>query len=69
MSSSEKEDCLSIEDMSNQNSNFDYSGARWLAIRDHPSHGGCSIERIKGALEIPKKKEKQPVSDICFIEL
>ena len=28
MSGSEKEDCLSIEDMSNQNSNFDYSGAR-----------------------------------------
>ncbi|KAJ0985650.1 hypothetical protein J5N97_004006 [Dioscorea zingiberensis] len=58
MSHSRIEDCLLTGDVSHLNLNFDYFGAKGLAIRDKPSRGGRSTKRIKGALEQSKKKKK-----------
>lgn len=44
--------------MSNHNSNFDYSSASEVAIRDNRSCGGHRTKRIKSTLEQPKKKKK-----------
>ncbi|XP_039122086.1 protein FAR1-RELATED SEQUENCE 1-like [Dioscorea cayenensis subsp. rotundata] len=52
------ENLQSTNDISNQNSNCEYYGARGLATRYKPSRGGHSTKRIKGALEQPKKKKK-----------
>ena len=46
-----------INDISSQNSTFDYSDARGLATRDKPSLGGHSTKRIKKALKQQKRKE------------